>query len=249
MSDLFLSDQTNREQNLQFVQDRVLKNPQRRELLKLYGKVRAGKLVANDEQSMLQNQLKLAGLVTTDAGNLRIHNEIYRVVFDTKWIKINTLRDNNRIVAYAAVALAVLVVGLAGFILLRNSYVQQESDQLQFEFTQVGTPAERLDRLAQLFDLQGILNASNFDDAARRLFFDMNNRQDQLALLQVQDSRVVGVIEGLYTALADVNKSGENDALLTAMRDALQKPRASAEELRVERGDRLLAEGTRLYPE
>ena len=220
--DLFLSDQTNREQNLQFVQDRVLKNPYRRELLKLYGKVRAGKAIANDEQSVLQNQLKLAGLVTTDDGNLRVHNEIYRVVFDAKWIKANTPRDSNRLVVYAAVALAVLVVGLAGFVLLRNSYVQQQSDQLQLEFTQVGTPAERLDRLAQLFELQGILNTANYDDAARRLFFDMNSRQDQLALFKVQDPRVIGVIQGLYTTLADVDRRSDNDELLRAMRDAPQ---------------------------
>ncbi len=233
VGDLFLSDQTNREQNLQFVQDRVLKNPQRRELLRLYGKVRGGKAVTNDEQSMLQNQLKLAGLVTTDAGNLRIHNEIYRVVFDAKWIKANTPRDSNRIVAYAAVALTVVVVAVAGFILLRNSYVQQESDRLQLEFTQVGTAAERLDRLAQLFDLQGILTTSNFDDAARRLFFDMNLRQDQLALFSVQDNRIVGVIDGLYTALADANKNGENDELLKAMRDALQKQGTSVDASRL----------------
>ncbi len=221
--DLFLSDQTNREQNLQFVQDRVLRSPHRRELLQLYGKVRAGKLVAIDEQSVLQNQLKLAGLVTTAGSNLRVHNEIYRVIFDAKWITSNTPHDTNRLVAYASIAVAALVVGLAGFVLLYNSNLQRQSEQLQLEFTQVGTPAERLDRLAQLFDLQGILNTSNFDDAARRLFFEMNSRQDQLALFQVQDDRVVGVIEGVYIALADVNNSGENDALLTTMRDVLQK--------------------------
>ncbi len=223
VTDLFLSDQTNREQNLQFVQDRILKHPRRRELLKLYGKVRANWPVANDEQSMLQNQLKLAGLVTTDERNLRVHNVIYRSVFDEKWITANIPRDNNRLVTYAAIALAALIVGLAGFVLLYNSNVQHQSEQLQLEFAQANTPVERLDRLAQLFDLQGLLTDSDFDDTARRLFFDLDSQQDQLALLQVDDDRVVRVIKGLYTALADVDKSGENDVLLTAMRDALQK--------------------------
>ena len=220
--DLFLSNQANREQNLQFAQDRVLKSPHRRELLKLYGKVRAGQPVANDEQSVLQNQLKLAGLITIAGSQLRVHNEIYRVVFDAKWITANTPRDNNRLMTYAAIAVAVLVMGLVGFVSLYNSNVQRQSEQLQLEFTAAGNPADRLDRLAQLLNLQGILNASDFDDTARRLFFDMNNQQDQLAVFQVDDNRVVGVIEGVYTALADVDASGANEALLTAMRDALQ---------------------------
>jgi tetratricopeptide (TPR) repeat protein len=220
--DLFLSDQANREQNLQFVQDRVLRSPHRRELLKLYGQVHAGKTVANDEQSVLQNQLKLAGLVTTEDGQLRVHNEIYRVVFGAAWIKANTPRDNNRLMAYAAIAVAVFVIVLTGFVSFYNANVQRQSDQLQLEFTQAGTSVDRLDRLAQLFALQGILSASNFDDAARRLFFEMNSREDQLALFQVNDNRMVEVIEGIYTALADVNDSGDSDALLTAMRGALQ---------------------------
>jgi uncharacterized protein YkwD len=243
VNDLFLSDQANREQNLQFVQDRVLKNPQRRELLKLYGKVRAGKVIANDEQSMLQNQLKLAGLITTDDGNLRVHNEIYRVVFDAKWIKANTPRDSNRLVAYAAIAVATLVVGLAGFVLVYNSNVQHQAEQLQLEFAQASTAADRLDRLAQLFDLQGILNATNFDDAARQEFFTLKDRQAQLDLLQVQDPRIVSVIKGLYTALADTTlteadpASGENDALLVAMKSALEQlanPSSDAVRLRDE---------------
>lgn len=221
--DLFLSDQADREQNFQTAQDRVLRSPHRRELLKLYGQVYAGKPVANDEQSVLQNQLKLAGLVAADDDQLRVHNEIYRSVFNAAWITANTPRDNNRLMTYAAIAVAVLVVVLTVFVSRYNSNVQDQAEQLQIRFTSAGTPAERLDRLAQLFALQGILDASDFDDAARRLFFDMNRRQDQLALFQVDDNRVVEVIEGLYTALADVDNSGENDALLTAMLDALQK--------------------------
>jgi uncharacterized protein YkwD len=222
VNDLFLSDQTNREQNLQFVQDRVLKNPHRRELLKLYSKVRAGKAVANDEQSGLQNQLKLAGLIIADNGNLRVHNQIYRVVFDAKWIKDNTLIDYNRIIAYAAIVATLAVISLVIYVFIHDSNVVTDAEQLQLEFNQVDTPAERLDRLARLFELQGILSTSGYDDTARRLFFEMKQREDQLALFQVKDNRVVEVIEGLYMAAADTDNTGTNDSLLQAMVDALQ---------------------------
>jgi hypothetical protein len=50
----------------------------------------------------------------------------------------------------------------------------------------------------------------------------MSSQQEQLSVFQVDDNRVVKAIAGVYTALADVNNGGENDALLTAMRDTLR---------------------------
>jgi hypothetical protein len=223
VNDLFLSDQTNREQNLQFVQDRVLKNPHRRELLKLYSKVRAGRPVANDEQSVLQNQLKLAGLVTTEDGALRVHNEIYRVVFDAKWIMANTPRDTNRLVAIAAVGMAVLVVALAIVVVWYNSVgVQAEARQLEVDFFGASDPQKRVEHLAQLFKLQGVGGAPDFDNDGRQSFFNLSTRQEQLDLFQKgKGESVIVVIRGLYTTLADVDRSGDTTPLLQEMLYAL----------------------------
>jgi hypothetical protein len=62
VDEVFLSDQAHHETNLQFVQDRILKHPQRRRLLELYRRIHAGQQIANDERSVSQNYLKLSGL-------------------------------------------------------------------------------------------------------------------------------------------------------------------------------------------
>lgn len=85
-------------------------------------------------------------------------------------------------------ALAVLVVVVAAFVLWFNSNMQQQAEQLQLEFAQASTAAERLDRLARLFELRGIFTALNFDDAARQKFFTLKDRQAQLNMFQVKNA-------------------------------------------------------------
>jgi len=108
---LFLSEEARKETNLQFVQDKILTHPQRRELLTLYKKVLGGKRVRDDGQSPVQNQLKLSGLVEAENGYLRIRNEIYRRAFDLTWVRENTAINRAYVVAGAAVFVALLAVG------------------------------------------------------------------------------------------------------------------------------------------
>ncbi|MFN8459075.1 MAG: AAA-like domain-containing protein [Anaerolineae bacterium] len=90
---LFLSEEARKESNLQFVQDSIQTNPQRRDLLHLYRQIYTNKAVPDDERSVSHNQLKLAGLVRAENGQLKVRNEIYRHVFNLDWVKANTPTD------------------------------------------------------------------------------------------------------------------------------------------------------------
>jgi hypothetical protein len=87
---LFLSGKARKETNLQFVRDKILNHPQHRQLFAFYRKVYKGKRVHEDERSLVQSQLRLAGLVKAEDGYLYIRNRIYRRAFDLAWVRENT---------------------------------------------------------------------------------------------------------------------------------------------------------------
>lgn len=92
INELFLSNKALiEEDNLQFVQNRVFSSPHRDKLLRLYQQICHGpKKVKNDRQSTIQNELKIAGLVTADEqGYLTVQNQIYRYAFNLDWIRKN----------------------------------------------------------------------------------------------------------------------------------------------------------------
>lgn len=84
---LFFSSQRIKETNLQFVQDRILTHKEAQKQLNIYYQVYNGIDVPDDQQSPLQNNLKLSGLVKEQDGYLQIRNEIYRTVFNQNWIE------------------------------------------------------------------------------------------------------------------------------------------------------------------
>jgi len=85
----FFDEDVRSDSNLTFVQDRIRTTPipQRRRLLELYGAVRSGIAVANDDRSPVQNYLELFGLIRVERGRLQVRNRIYRHVFDDKWVQ------------------------------------------------------------------------------------------------------------------------------------------------------------------
>jgi WD40 repeat protein/tetratricopeptide (TPR) repeat protein len=73
--------------NLALVRNRLLKSEaDLASLLDLYGKVRAGKGVADDETNALCGVLKLSGVAKTESGRLVVRNRIYGEVFDRQWV-------------------------------------------------------------------------------------------------------------------------------------------------------------------
>jgi WD40 repeat protein len=73
--------------NLALVRNRLLKSDaDLASLLELYGKLRAGKGVADDETNALCGILKLSGVAKVEVGRLVVRNRIYREVFDRAWV-------------------------------------------------------------------------------------------------------------------------------------------------------------------
>jgi len=86
VQNLFFCSQMSKETNLQTVQDRILAHQDAQKLLDIYEEIYNGVHVPDDQQSPLQNNLKLSGLVKEKGGYLQICNEIYRHVFNRDWL-------------------------------------------------------------------------------------------------------------------------------------------------------------------
>ena len=86
---LFLSKSArDSDDNLSFVRNRLLRSDvDLASLLDLYGKVRSGKRVSDDETNPLVPVLRLSGVARVDTnGNLIVRNRIYDHVFDKQWV-------------------------------------------------------------------------------------------------------------------------------------------------------------------
>lgn len=90
-SDLFLSLRAREhDDNLLFVRERILRSEvDTPGLLTLYGKVRAGRKIRDDDTNTLIGVLRLSGITRTDRGILKLRNRIYERVFDRDWIMAN----------------------------------------------------------------------------------------------------------------------------------------------------------------
>jgi WD40 repeat protein len=88
---LFLSSRAREtDDNLLFVRERILRSEvDRASLLDLYSHIRAGKNVPDDDANRLIDVLRLSGLVSVRANRLVVRNEIYKRVFDSRWIRVN----------------------------------------------------------------------------------------------------------------------------------------------------------------
>lgn len=77
--------------------------------LNLYGRVRKGVEVAFDPVSETQHELLMTGIVSVGpAGELRVRNEIYGMVFSTRWVN-QSLPFGTRGIAAGVAVLAILV--------------------------------------------------------------------------------------------------------------------------------------------
>ena len=90
---LFEGEQGRQDPNLQFVRDMLIERyPKlRRVLLDIYGDIRLGKRVSDDERSIPKSYLKISGIVRREHGQLVLRNRIYERIFDLLWIKDSKL--------------------------------------------------------------------------------------------------------------------------------------------------------------
>ncbi|MEH2286823.1 P83/100 family protein, partial [Nostoc sp.] len=110
----FFGAMSEQDNNLQFVRDMLTKRSPDSEVLTIYRQIRQGKqAVVDEEQSLAKSHLKLSGVVRRENNVLRVRNQIYRQVFDYKWINKHlpfNLRDRWERLKPALPYVAVLVV-------------------------------------------------------------------------------------------------------------------------------------------
>jgi AAA-like domain/His Kinase A (phospho-acceptor) domain len=73
-------------EHLRTIRDRLLKQKNRQELLELYLEILEGKTIPYQDSS-IQRELFLSGLITIDQGQLQVANRIYQEVFHADWVK------------------------------------------------------------------------------------------------------------------------------------------------------------------
>lgn len=233
INEIFFKKGERTEDNLDFVQTRVLGDRYVVPMLQIYAKILRRRAVHDDKKSPAINRLQLYGLVVADQGRLHVRNKIYEKAFDQAWCKDNNPLNWTRITAYSLACVLVLVVGWFGFALWHdNNIIPNQAQKAQLDFYQAHQPEERVKLLATLFrlDSEYILQRSTiYGDQARALFFSMPNREDQLDLFRGNDSNILIVIKGLYMTLADVNQTDLSTPLLQAMVDDLLKLNHSKE--------------------
>jgi tetratricopeptide (TPR) repeat protein len=119
---IFLSPEAReRDDNLHFVRDRLLRSEQdRAALLDAYAKVCRGEKLADDHLNPVLNELRLSGVVRVVNGHLQPRNRIYSKVFDLKWVQKNLpnaeirrqraafYRGVRRVAGVAAIVLVVM---------------------------------------------------------------------------------------------------------------------------------------------
>jgi hypothetical protein len=218
---LFLAEEARKESNLQAIRDRVLSSPYQVPMLRIYRQVLSGKRVLDEERSVEQNELKLTGLVhSASHGMLIIRNRIYAHVFDDAWVKGYLPVEHSRRIAWVAVAVAVIALAVAGFMIVKQRNVQAQTYIDQFV---ASSNAEvRISSLASLFNL----NAK----PARALFFGLTH-DEQLALFNLSNpqtlaNELVKVVDGVYQLMPNTQQGTE---LLQAMSKALGQITTSAD--------------------
>ena len=111
----FLGERSEQDNNLQFVRDMLTKRaPDLTAVLTTYRAVRRSRPPVRDEElSIVKTHLKLAGVVKRSQARLQIRNQIYRTVFDERWIKEHLpVIWTKRLQRLALGAIIVLFIGL-----------------------------------------------------------------------------------------------------------------------------------------
>jgi hypothetical protein len=220
---LFLGDQAQQEDNIQFVNNYVEASPERRQLVQLYRRIYAGQAVKEDERSPAQNRLKLTGLVRAKGGALHVRNKIYHQVFNTTWIKRNTPTNVLQIVTWLAVAVIMLAIGAA--VLFAYLQRQEQIALLKDKYLHDIETGEVSAQMYHLGQLCGVAQAE-----AQGVFFGQTKQQQQRQLFApatlstTSPEQLVLVIDCLAPVIERRIQKGEDlTQLSSAMCGALHR--------------------------
>ncbi len=176
----FFGEKSKQDTNLGFVRDMLtLRAPDVRKVLQAYAKVRAGKKVKNEEQSLVVSHLKISGVVREQDGFLAVRNRIYEHTFDQAWVKKSMPSSVPLRLAWASSIVAVIALLVAGYFGYQELTLSDAARAARFEtrFAESTTPAGQLDNLAGLIRLAD----GAYADRARALFNSLDP-QNQAAL-------------------------------------------------------------------
>ncbi|MEH2183680.1 AAA-like domain-containing protein, partial [Nostoc sp.] len=155
----FFGAMSEQDNNLQFVRDMLTKRSPDPEVLTIYREIRQGKrAVVDEEQSLAKSHLKLSGVVRRENNVLRARNQIYRQVFDYKWINKHlpfNLRDRweqlKPALPYVAilVVFSVLMTGVAVYVNGERQIAQQARDSEKKQRVEAETQRNEATRQAE----------------------------------------------------------------------------------------------------
>lgn len=220
---LFLGEEAQQEDNIQFVNNYVEASSERRQLVQIYRRIYAGEAVKEDERSPTQNRLKLTGLVRAKGGALLLRNEIYHQVFNTNWIKRNTPTNRLRIITWVALASIVLTISTA--LLFAYWQRQQEIALLKAQYQQDIENREVGAGMYHLGELCGVAQ-----EEAQNVFFDHTAQPKQQQLfakstpLTTSSDRLAIVVDCLAPGIErHIPSSNDRAQLSSAICGALDR--------------------------
>ncbi len=218
---LFIGEDGQHDNNLQFVRDMLVKrSPDARRVLLTYKDIRTGKKVADDERSIIKAHLKISGVVNRQAGQLVTRNRIYERAFDPKWIKDNTPSAVPRRIMISSIVVTVFALFIAAYFAYQNFTRTDAERAAQFTANfQASTDAPtRLKNLASLIELEG------YSGEAGKLFNQLTAEEKFQLFAPTNDwgasENQVVVVKGLYQSMANTDESNQ---FLQAMREAVEE--------------------------
>jgi hypothetical protein len=225
----FVGPQTiNEEPHLSAIAELLLRDTSNRTArLNLYGRIRKGVDVMLDSSSVVQRELLTTGLISVGANDqLRVRNEIYAMVFGTRWVNTNLPFGVKSLAVAAAIIAAVLAAPVWYNEYLPKPYVNALSVANQnFQIAE-----EAYESLSML---------PGYGGTADRLFQDylmrMGRQADTLPEITRASNQLRELPQGEELAeqmLADFWErrateavhSGDRDGALVALLEALQVP-------------------------
>jgi formylglycine-generating enzyme required for sulfatase activity len=177
VSNTFFGERSHQDGNLQFVRDMLTRRaPDARKVLETYRRVRMGRRVKNEEQSLVISHLKISGVVREQSGQLALRNLIYERVFDLSWVRDAMPSSTPRRVVWALSGVSLIALLIATYFAYqewtRPAVERAGLFHACFENT-AATPSERMTNLAGLFKLAD----GAYTDTAQNLFDELTSEQ------------------------------------------------------------------------
>ena len=180
--------------NLRFVRDMLtIHAPDSERVLTTYRDIYREKApVADEERSPIKAHLKLAGVVRSEHGDLRVRNRIYREIYDEDWIRKHLpINWTRRLQRAASVAVALFFIALLPLSIFAWGQKQKAENALAAESTarkqaEEAAQRETLARAAAESSAENEAKARHKAEAAEQLEASARRKAEDLAVSEKQ---------------------------------------------------------------